>query len=147
MYDLTALTDLEEIKRLKARYCHLMDQQRWSEWAALYTPDAELSPGDGLGTFVGGSEIAQFAMNTLKGVKTSHHATTPEIELTGPTTARATWTVQFVQEGGRLRGYGLYEDELEKRDGRWLFRRVELLTSWIEGPPAPERQRHCACLE
>jgi hypothetical protein len=62
------------------------------------------------------------------------HRTAPDIELTGPNTARGTWTCEYVQEGGRLRGYGFYEDELEKRDGRWLFRSVKLDTLWTERP-------------
>jgi hypothetical protein len=137
--ELTLLVDLEQIKSLKARYCHLMDRQRWSEWAELYTADAELFPGEGR-RLVGGNEIAEFARETLAGVKTSHHATTPDIEFIGPSTARATWAVQFVQEGGRLRGYGFYEDQLEKLDGRWLFRTVELVTSWMEGSAAAQYQ-------
>jgi SnoaL-like domain len=138
-YDVATLADLEEIRRLKARYCRLMDQKLWSEWAELFAPDAELSIGDeDVRTLVGGAEIARFAERTLDGIKTSHNASGPDIELTGPTSARATWTAQFVQDGGRRRGFGFYEDQLEKRDGRWLFRSVELVTSWMEGSAVPK---------
>jgi hypothetical protein len=66
------LAEIEEIKRLKARYCHLMDRQRWSEWGELYLPDAVLSPGEGLGTYTGGEEIAAFVERSLNGIKTCH---------------------------------------------------------------------------
>jgi hypothetical protein len=132
------LADMEAIRQLKARYCQLMDQGRWSEWGALYLPDAELAPPvEGMETLVGGAAIARFAEQSLQGIKTSHLAGNPQIELTGPTSARATWTVQFAQGGGRLRGFGFYEDEYEKRDGRWLIRSVHLVTSWAEGPAVP----------
>ena len=132
------LADIEEIRQLKARVLPADGPAAVDQWGARYLPDAELAPPvEGMETLVGGAAIARFAEESLQGIKTSHLAGNPQIELTGPTTARATWTVQFAQGGGRLRGFGFYEDEYEKRDGRWLIRSVHLVTSWAEGPAVP----------
>ena len=39
------LADIEEIKKLKARYFRLMDTKRWKEWANVFTDDARLQWG------------------------------------------------------------------------------------------------------
>src|SRR5438309_11567487 len=41
------LIDLEEIKKLKARYFRLVDQQDWDGWRALFTDDLKFDLGDG----------------------------------------------------------------------------------------------------
>ena len=36
------LNDIEDIKQLKARYCRLIDQKKWSELESDFVPDAAI---------------------------------------------------------------------------------------------------------
>ena len=36
------LVEIEEIRQLKARYFHLMDQKRWDEWEQVFCEDAHI---------------------------------------------------------------------------------------------------------
>src|SRR5690349_20902111 len=86
-----ALEDLEAIKRLKHRYWRCLDQKRWDELAMCFTADASVDYGGGRYAFTGVDAIMQFLRTSLGGESgslTIHFGGHPEIELTGPATAR-----------------------------------------------------------
>jgi hypothetical protein len=122
-----------------------MDERRWADFAALFTDDAMIVNGDGptaLTLGPGGDAIAADLEQRL-GVRTAHHATVPDIEVTGEDTATGSWAALFVQSG-RFTGYGFYDDAYRRVGGRWLIHRTTLHTTWAEGPDVPERYRRGA---
>lgn len=123
-----ALQDLEEIKRLKARYFFLMDTKQWDEWRTLFTDDARfagtLQPPD-----AGPDEFVAGVRGLLDDVLSVHQGAMPAISLTGPDTARGVWAMfdwlEFkpghpFHEGLPHRiGYGHYEEDYRRDAGEW----------------------------
>ena len=127
------LAEIEEIKQLKARYFRLMDTKQWSEWGENLTEDCVLEYTGGPDIRMEGRDaVVEFVSNALDGAVSVHQGHMPEIELTGPTTARGTWAMSDVVEwsGERqpnsLRGFGHYEDEYAKEDGTWRIKRMRI---------------------
>ena len=127
------LAEIEEIKQLKARYFRLMDTKQWSVWGEELTDDCVLE-------YVGGPElrlegrgaVVDFVRGALHEAVSVHQGHMPEIELTGPTTARGVWAMSDVVEwtgdmrANSLRGFGHYEDEYVKEGGTWRVRRMRI---------------------
>jgi len=127
MYD---LQEIEAIKRLKYRYVRFLDQKRWDELAALFTEDAEASYSSGKYAFSGRDQIMEFLRGALGShdALTSHRVHEPEIDVTGPTTARGIWglddVVIYPKADVAVRGAAFYEDEYVKVGGEWKIRRT-----------------------
>jgi hypothetical protein len=132
---LRGLLDVEAIKRLKARYCRLMDTKRWEEWALVFTEGAVMEVPEANMVNHGRDEIVQRVSRVLQHARTAHHGHMPEIELTGPDTARGIWAMfDFVEwprseAGARvgLQGYGHYHEEYAREDGEWRIARTRLV--------------------
>jgi hypothetical protein len=67
----------------------------------------------------------------------SHCVHHPEIELTSPTTARASWaledTVHILDAGVTIHGAALYEDSYVKcADGQWRIQHTGYSRTWEE---------------
>ncbi|MGH2684523.1 MAG: nuclear transport factor 2 family protein, partial [Actinomycetota bacterium] len=127
------LAEIEEIKQLKARYFRLMDTKQWSAWAEQLADDCVLEYVDRPTVRLEGRDaIVEYVRGALDEAISVHQGQMPEIELTGPTSARATWAMSDVVEwtGDRrrnsLRGFGHYEDEYVKEDGTWRVRRMRI---------------------
>jgi hypothetical protein len=125
MDDAAALLEIESIKRLKARYCRLLDAKDWEAWRGIFADDL-LSDTSGAGGRVihGADEFVAFTRKNLKkpAQVTVHQVHAPEIELTSETTARGVWALEDVVRlapGVNLRGYGHYHETYEKVDGQW----------------------------
>ena len=131
---LQRLVDIEEIKRLKARYFRAMDQKDWDLYAQVFARDAHLEVPEGGVSEDGREAIVKAISTVLEGVTTVHHGHMPEIEITGDGTARGTWAMfDYVEfpagDGGArvgLKGYGHYHEEYVREDGEWRIRRSEL---------------------
>jgi uncharacterized protein (TIGR02246 family) len=130
--DIETLVTIEEIKQLKARYFRLMDTKQWDAWADVFTEDVTMWVGDGPGyTFTGrDSAVAQIS-GMLAGAVTTHHGHMPEIEITGPDTARGVWAmfdyVQSSEPAFSLQGYGHYHEQYRRGDdGRWRISDLRL---------------------
>src|SRR5262249_11030963 len=125
MYD---LQEIEAIKRLKYRYVRFLDHKRCDELAALFTEDAEASYSSGKYAFSGRDQIMEFLRGALGShdALTSHRVHEPEIDVTGPTTARGIWglddVVIYPKADVSVRGAAFYEDEYVKIDGEWNIR-------------------------
>jgi hypothetical protein len=125
---IAALEDVEAIKRLKYAYWRCLDQKRWDELAACFTEDATVSYGGGDYRFAGRDAIIGFlskALSRESGSVGIHHGHHPEIELTGPATARGQWALyNYLFNEGQQRGVregAFYDDEYVKVGGRWLL--------------------------
>src|SRR5690348_10319973 len=111
------LHELEAIKRLKYRYLRCLDLKLWDDLADCFAADARVAYGDGKFSFDGRDQIMQFLRDVLSSTTriTRHRCTQPEIDLTGPTTARAVWALDdvVIDTVGQttLRGAAFYEDE------------------------------------
>jgi uncharacterized protein (TIGR02246 family) len=131
--DTDTLSAIEEIKQLKARYFRLMDTKQWEEWADVFTED--------LDAWIEGVSVAPIGRDTfvssvsamLADALTIHHGHMPEIEVTGPQTARGIWAmfdyVKFTNPERQLelKGYGHYQEEYRKGpDGRWRISSLKL---------------------
>ncbi|MBX7430750.1 nuclear transport factor 2 family protein [Mycobacterium sp. Y57] len=119
------LLEIEEIKKLKARYCRLLDTKDWLAWRSLFSDDfhSDTSASGGK-VIVGAEEFVAFTRKSLGDNATVHQVHAPEIDLTSPTTARAVWALEDVVRlapGVNLRGYGHYHETYEKVDGHWLI--------------------------
>ena len=123
------LEDLEAIRQLKYRYFRCLDLKRWDELGACFTADATVSYGAGRYQFAGRDAILHFLRDSLsveRGTVGLHHGHHPEIELTGPTTARGSWALhnyllnEHQQRGVRMACF--YDDEYVKQEGVWRIR-------------------------
>jgi uncharacterized protein (TIGR02246 family) len=131
---LQRLLDIEEIKRLKARYFRALDTKDWDEWAQVFAKDAvmEVPEADVLNR--GRDTIVASVSRALTGATTAHHGHMPEIEITGPDTARGTWAMfDYVEWAASkpearvgLKGYGHYREEYVREDGAWRIAHMHL---------------------
>jgi SnoaL-like domain len=120
------MRDVEEIKRLKARYFRLMDTKDWEGFRAIFLTDVRIDvSGDGAGIFEGIDAFMDMLVPTLQDVVTVHHGHMPEIEVTSSATATGIWAMedklQFPAGSplSALHGYGHYHDTYVKTDGSW----------------------------
>jgi len=112
-----------EIRALKARYLNACDAKDPPRIRACFTEDAQLDYGP-MGKFGldGLIEIfTQIAMNSP--IVDSHHGHNGEVELTGPDTARGTWSLAFVTYDPRTKAFrsltGFYSDEYRRTSAGW----------------------------
>jgi uncharacterized protein (TIGR02246 family) len=123
------MDDVEEIKKLKARYFRCLDTKDWDGYRSVFADDVvvDLSPA--------GDEVRRGLdpfMDYVRGltiVRSVHHGHMPEIELTSPTTATGIWAMEdHVRwaEGQDTHGYGHYHETYEKTDGQWRIKTMKL---------------------
>jgi len=92
--------DIEEIRKLKARYFRLLDQQDWQGLSDVFAPDAEIDvssstvSGSGRGVYSSRDSFVDTVSKLLHGAVTVHHGHTEEIELTGPDSATGVWAME-----------------------------------------------------
>jgi hypothetical protein len=128
---LVALEEIEAIKRLKYRYWRFLDLKLFDELADCFAEDASVDYSGGRYRFEGREAIMTFLREALgpeSGSVGYHHGHQPEIELTGPATARGRWALDnyfFNEPQNRcVRIAGFYEDEYVKTGGAWRLRRT-----------------------
>lgn len=144
---LRQLLDIEAIKQLKARYFRLMDTKRWDEWRLVFARNVHMVVPEGNVDIHGRDEVVRSIGGMLENVTTAHHGHMPEIEITGPDTARGVWAmfdyVEFPLDpaGNRfgLQGYGHYTEEYVREDGEWRIASLELSRLRVDplGAPIP----------
>ncbi|MCV7176905.1 nuclear transport factor 2 family protein [Mycolicibacterium sphagni] len=128
MTEEVAWADVEEIKKLKARYCRLLDTKDWAGWREIFTDDfvSDTTPSGGV-LISGADEFIAFLRSTLgkPSQPTVHQVHAPEIELTSPSTATGVWALNDIVRlapGINLAGYGHYHETYEKTDGHWRIK-------------------------
>ena len=121
--ELQTLRDIEDIKQLKARYVRCVDTQDWGALAELLTDDFRLKSESG--DHEGRDTVVAMVRGALEGHSTVHHVFMPEIVLTGPDTASATWAmedwVRMSLDGTPIafHGCGHYREEYMRTADGW----------------------------
>ena len=148
---LSELHSIEDIKKLKARYCRYFDTKRWDDYFALFASDAifDMRSAGSVGAVdhvaddsqaapelegyqVGRDNIAAHLMKIVADITSSiHFCHTPEIELTSADTATGIWTLDDWHQfhAGPLRsfhGFGHYEDTYIREGGKWFIQSTRL---------------------
>ncbi|HET8611379.1 MAG TPA: nuclear transport factor 2 family protein [Sphingomonas sp.] len=137
------MDDIEQIKQLKARYFRFMDGKDWAGYRSVFTDDVLFDVRGGMEATAPGREYAEppitgadeavaFIRDGLQHLTSAHQGFLPEIELTGPDTARGIWAMTDVLRAGEgapfrtVRGYGHYHEEYRRIDGRWRIAKLRL---------------------
>ncbi|MEI9965419.1 MAG: nuclear transport factor 2 family protein [Caulobacteraceae bacterium] len=139
--------DRAEIEDLMARYMFAIDYHDWDAYVATFTEDAELefARGTSKGRAAIREAITSFAKvigqfyHTEDGqtAKLRHVLLQSVIRVEGERAwTRALW-VEMANHGPgdtmKMGTYGIYEDELKKVDGRWLFSKRRILNEFLKG--------------
>jgi uncharacterized protein (TIGR02246 family) len=138
---LRVLEDIEEIRKLKARYAAACDDNYDADAiAALFTEDA-LWDGGSLGKADGRDAIRKFFSRAAEFFPFAiHNVMNPIIEVEGD---RATAQWYLLQPATMAKGNqavwlaAVYHDEYVRHDGRWMFKKLSVkphfLTPYEEG--------------
>ncbi len=139
--------DRAEIEDLMARYLFAIDYHDWDAYAATFTEDGELEFASGIShgrpairaaieAFAG--RIGQF-YHTEDGAPANlrHVILQSVIRVEGERAwARALWLEMAnhgPQDSMKMATYGIYEDELVKTGGGWLFAKRRVLNEFLKG--------------
>ena len=129
------MDDVEEIKKLKARYFRGLDSKDWELYGACFAEDIIVDlTGAGGEKFEGRAKFMAYA-TAMPMVQSVHHGHMPEIALTGPDTATGVWALEDYnvwQDGSQNHGWGHYLETYVKRDGRWQIATMALSYLRIE---------------
>ena len=134
---LKALEDVEEIKRLKARYCGYCDDNYDADAiAGLFTEDAVWDGGI-RGRADGREEIRRFFVRASQRLPFAvHMVMNPIIEVDGDT-AKGSWYLfqacTYAEGDQAVWGSGRYEEEYVRVNGKWMFQNLKL-TSFFWTP-------------
>lgn len=122
------LAALEEIGKLKARYCRFVDNKQWDALRDLFTPDCRFDgSGGGMGEIADRDQFVAEVAAGLAGCVSVHHVHNPEIEFTAPDRAEGIWAMEDMlrwDEGSSsplrsLHGMGHYHETYARVDGAW----------------------------
>ena len=130
------MDDLEEIKKLKARYFRGLDSKDWELYRDVFAEDlvADMTTAGGDKIYYDRETFVAY-VQSLQLVQSVHHGHMPEIELTSATTATGVWAMEdfnLWEDGVQNHGYGHYFETYEKTDGRWRIKSTKLYYLRIE---------------
>ena len=134
---LKALEDVEEIKRLKARYCAYCDDNYDADGiAGLFTEDA-VWDGGMRGRADGREEIRNFFIRARQRLPFAiHMVMNPIIEVDGDT-AKGIWYLfqacTYAEGDQAVWGSARYDEEYLRVNGAWMFKHLKL-TSFFWTP-------------
>ncbi|GAA0270800.1 hypothetical protein GCM10009127_08670 [Alteraurantiacibacter aestuarii] len=146
-YQRSYAEDRAEIEDLMARYLFAIDYFDWDAYIATFAPDGELEFASGVSR--GRDAIRTAVSNFSEGIGRFYHTEDGEaaklrhvilqssIRVEGDRAwARSLW-VEMANHGPgdemKMGTYGLYEDEMARIDGRWMFTRRNVLNEFIPG--------------
>jgi len=154
-YSKTYGQDRAEIEDLMARYLFAIDYNDWDAYVATFAPDGELTFASGTSK---GREAIRKAVTSFatrigefyhtadgKPAKLRHVILQSSIRVEGNHAwARSLW-LEMANHGPndepKIGTYGLYEDEMTKVNGEWLFSKRNVLNEFIKnrnsGPANP----------
>ena len=127
---LRSLEDVEEIKRLKARYCaYCDDNYDAANIADLFAEDA-VWDGGSFGRYEGRNEIREFFVNAPKMLPFAvHMVMNPIIEVKGDTATGVWYLFQactFAEDDRAVWGSARYDEEYVRINGVWRFKNLKL---------------------
>jgi hypothetical protein len=139
--------DRAEIEDLMSRYLFAMDYGDIDSYLATFTPDAELEFATG--TYVGldaiRASVTKFKENIGRfyTIEDGSPATLRHVLLQAVIRVEGerAWTTSLWMETAndgpgdsfKMGTFGIYEDELRKVDGRWLFSKRRVLNEFLKG--------------
>ncbi|MBB4615029.1 nuclear transport factor 2 family protein [Novosphingobium taihuense] len=127
------LLAIEDIKKVKARYCRFVDTKQWDELRNLFSEDAIFDgQSAGMGDIADREQFVAMAQAGLINAVSVHHVHGHEIEFTSDTSADAICAMedmlQWAQGSGSpistLHGMGHYHETYTKVGDCWK------ITSW-----------------
>ncbi len=125
-FDLQQLSDLEDIRQLKARYFRCIDTGNEGELASVFAENVVIDlRGGGYRLRVEGRDaMVAFIGSTFNSdIIAQHHGHTPEIRFTGPDSAEGTWYLEdrFInpERGTDTMGSALYHDKYVRTADGW----------------------------
>lgn len=122
---MSELAEKDAIREVMAEYCFRLDNGRFAEMAALFTPDGTWDTAFGKGT---GQADIEALVRRIRGpephARAIHHVTNIVIKVQDDTaTCFSNWvTVQNSPQGPKIGSAGSYTDDMARQGGRWLFR-------------------------
>lgn len=139
--DVSHSLSIEEVKRLRARYCHLLDDKRWGDWSELFVTDAEVWLGpDAADHLQGRAAIVTRFSDLYAESSTLHEVVMPDIEITGPTTAEARWRsftivapAQDDDGSSTERRWDRLSEQYQLDDGHWRIQTLRVTPLRVEG--------------
>jgi hypothetical protein len=161
-YAKTYAEDRAEIEDLMARYLFAIDYNDWDSYVETFAPDGELefASGTSKGRPAIRAMVAKFAegigkfyhTEDGKPAKLRHVILQSVVRVEGKRAwARSLWLEMANHGPGdtmKMGTYGIYEDQLEKVDGQWLFAKRRVLNEFIKsrtsGPGNPVRDMDAA---
>lgn len=123
------MDDVEEIKKLKARYFRSLDTKDWDMYAAVFAEDCTVDLRRAGGELFQGRENFMAYARAMTIVQSVHQGHMPEIDLTGPTTATGVWSLEdynIWEDGTQNHGWGHYLETYEKQGDRWHIKTMAL---------------------
>jgi len=129
------LEDIEEIKKLKARYLYYIDDREWDSVLDCFVEDAKTDYGP-WGVYEGKKEIEKFFKEMFPPNYSLHHHVThnPLIEVDGDR-ARGRWNLDeaaTLKEGNKAIWIsGRYDDEYVREGGSWKYKSVRVTFFYV----------------
>lgn len=123
------MDDLEEIKKLKARYFRGLDSKDWDLYGEVFAEDVVVDLSTAGGDVYRGRDAFLAYARGLQLVQSVHQGHMPEIDLTSETTAAGIWSFEdynLWEDGSQNHGYGHYRETYEKVAGRWRIKTMKL---------------------
>jgi hypothetical protein len=129
------MDDVEEIKKLKARYFRGLDTKDWDLYGAVFALDVTVDLRKAGGGLYKGQESFMEYARGMTIVQSVHQGHMPEIDLTSPTTATGVWSLEdynIWEDGTQNHGWGHYLETYEKIGDRWYIKTMHLSYLRIE---------------
>jgi hypothetical protein len=125
---LTVLQDIEAIKKLKAEYCDICDDDHNQDRIVTIFAEDGIWEGQGVGRAQGHADIRKLFKSFAERISFSqHNVFNPRIEVTG-NTAHGRWNFMgpftFRQGNRQLWLAAFYEDDYVKINGVWKFQHL-----------------------
>lgn len=137
-------SDLEEIKKLKARYFYYLDHKDWDGWRNKVfvadcqwdVPEVQTEPVCGI------ENVIKLARSAVDGAVTIHHGHMPDIEMTSDSSATGIWAMEdiiyfskdrlFQGRYAYLHGFGHYHEGYVRAAAGWRIKTMRLTRLHIE---------------
>lgn len=123
------MDDIDEIRKLKARYFRGLDSKDWDLYESVFAEDVVVDLSTAGGERYEGRPAFVAYARALPLVQSVHQGHMPEIELTGPDTAEGVWALEdynLWEDGSQNHGWGHYLETYEKQDGQWRIKTMRL---------------------
>ena len=123
------MDDIEEIKKLKARYFRGLDTKDWDLYGSVFADDVVVDLRRSGGQLFEGREAFMAFARGMTIVQSVHQGHMPEIDLTSATTASGVWALEdynIWEDGTQNHGWGHYLETYEKQGDRWYIKTMSL---------------------